>query len=74
MLVLSRKPREAILVGDNVWVTVLEVRGSVVRLGIEAPREVPVLRGELADEPPARDASPARIDKPRAKLEVSDAA
>jgi len=61
MLVLSRKPREAILVGDNVWVTVLEVRGSVVRLGIEAPREIPVMRGELLDEP-------------QAKIEVSEAA
>ena len=61
MLVLSRKPREAILVGDNVWITVLEVRGSVVRLGIEAPREVPVLRGEL-------------LDPARSKVEVSEAA
>ena len=54
MLVLSRKPREAILVGENVWITILEVRGSVVRLGIEAPREVPVMRGELLDESPAK--------------------
>jgi carbon storage regulator len=61
MLVLSRKPREAILVGDNVWVTVLEVRGSVVRLGIEAPREIPVMRGEL-------------LDASRSKVEVSEAA
>lgn len=61
MLVLSRKPREAILVGDNVWITVLDVRGSVVRLGIEAPREVPVMRGELLDES-------------RSKMEVPEAA
>lgn len=49
MLVLSRKPGQSLQIGDNITVTVLEVRGHVIRLGIEAPRDVRVLRGELED-------------------------
>ena len=47
MLVLTRKPSESIRIGDRITVTVLEVLGNRVRLGIDAPREIPVLRGEL---------------------------
>ena len=47
MLVLSRKLNQEIIIGDNVKVTVLKVKGNTVRLGIEAPREVRVVRGEL---------------------------
>lgn len=47
MLVLSRKLKQEILIGDNVKITVLKVKGNTVRLGIEAPREVHVVRGEL---------------------------
>ena len=47
MLVLSRKQKQEILIGDNVKITVLKVKGNTVRLGIEAPRDVHVLRGEL---------------------------
>ena len=47
MLVLSRWINESIHVGDDVTITVLEVRGDKVRLGIEAPREVPVHRQEV---------------------------
>ena len=50
MLVLSRKPREAIRIGDNVWITILEIKRGAVRLGVEAPREVSVLRSELLEE------------------------
>jgi carbon storage regulator len=46
MLVLTRKPDQAVLIGDNVVVRVLEVRGSTVRLGIEAPRDVAVVRDD----------------------------
>lgn len=49
MLVLSRKKDERIQVGDNIFVTVVEVRGDKVRLGIEAPREVKVMREELIE-------------------------
>jgi carbon storage regulator len=47
MLVLSRKPGEQIQIGHNITVTVIEVRGNRVKVGIEAPRTVDVVRGEL---------------------------
>jgi carbon storage regulator len=47
MLVLSRKCEESIHISDNIVVTVLDIRGSKVRLGIVAPREIPVRRTEL---------------------------
>ncbi|WP_323791039.1 carbon storage regulator CsrA [Nocardioides sp.] len=47
MLVLSRRVGESIVIGDEVTVTVLEVRGDVVRIGIDAPRSVSVNRAEL---------------------------
>ncbi|GAA0278837.1 carbon storage regulator CsrA [Cryptosporangium japonicum] len=47
MLVLTRRPGESVMVGDDVVITVLEVRGDVVRLGIRAPRSVPVHREEV---------------------------
>jgi carbon storage regulator CsrA len=49
MLVLSRKVNEEVHVGSDITITVLEVRGHVVRLGIKAPRDVRILRGELAE-------------------------
>lgn len=49
MLVLARRIGEEILIGDDVVVQVLAVRGSTVRLGIKAPRETPVHRGEVYD-------------------------
>lgn len=55
MLVLSRKEAEKIRLGDNIVVTVVRVSGDKVRLGIEAPPEVVVLREELepkASKPP----------------------
>ena len=49
MLVLSRKKNESIVINDNIVVTVVEVRGNKVRLGIEAPKEVTVHRREVYD-------------------------
>lgn len=49
MLVLSRKLGEKLLVGSDIVVTVVEVKGNRVRLGVSAPAHVQVLRGELAD-------------------------
>ena len=54
MLVLSRKQGEEIVIGSNVYITVLAVRGNRVKLGITAPREVVVERSELADSPESR--------------------
>ena len=47
MLVLSRKPGERLMIGPNIVVTVLEVRGNVVKLGCVAPMEVPIHREEV---------------------------
>ena len=47
MLVITRKPGEGICLGDDVKITVLEISGSTVRLGIEASREIPVYREEI---------------------------
>lgn len=49
MLVLSRKQTESICINDNVVVTVLSIRGSRVKIGIEAPRETPVHRKEVCE-------------------------
>lgn len=49
MLVLSRKPGEALRVGDDVEITIVEVKGDMVRIGIDAPRNVQVWRKELWD-------------------------
>jgi carbon storage regulator len=47
VLVLTRRPNQSIVIGGNVVVTVLEVRGDQVRLGIKAPRDVDVHRDEV---------------------------
>ena len=48
MLVLSRKRNETIVIGPNVEIHVLKISGNSVRLGISAPKDVKVIRGELA--------------------------
>ena len=47
MLVLSRRAGESVVIGEDVTVSVLEIRGDVVRIGIDAPRSVAVHRAEL---------------------------
>lgn len=49
MLVLSRKKNESIRIGDEISIVIVEIRGDKVRLGIEAPSEVPVHRQEVYD-------------------------
>ena len=68
MLVLSRKVGEKILVGNNVVLTVVEVNGNRVRLGIEAPREMAVVRSELVGK--GRDLE-AQMPRPRTALDES---
>jgi carbon storage regulator len=57
MLVLSRKKNESIVINDNIHITVVEVRGDKVRLGVTAPKSVPVHRKEIADKIEAKEAS-----------------
>lgn len=47
MLVLSRQRDESIFIGDNIKITIVDIRGDKVRLGIEAPTEIPVHRQEV---------------------------
>jgi carbon storage regulator len=67
MLVLSRKPGEAIHLGKDIVITVVEINGNRVRLGITAPRSVGVLRAEL--DPLA---FPPRADSPLTVPAVTD--
>lgn len=53
MLVLTRKLKETICIGDNITITVVRVRPNSVRIGIDAPHDVRVVRGELAPKEPA---------------------
>ncbi|MDE0866389.1 MAG: carbon storage regulator [Rubripirellula sp.] len=59
MLVLTRKSDEQIVIGDDIKITLVRVRGNSVRIGIEAPREVRVLRGELAARETADTSEPS---------------
>lgn len=61
MLVLTRKPQEKIQIGDNITITLVKVQGGRIRIGIEAPADVPVLRAELKAQLEAAGAAPERI-------------
>jgi len=70
MLVLSRKKNESIVINDDITIVVVEIRGDKVRLGIEAPKEVPVHRREVFDAirkneaPHAKPIAPASSTPP----------
>jgi carbon storage regulator len=64
VLVLSRRIGESVVVGTDVVITILEVRGDIVRVGVQAPRDVPVHRQEVfeAIEAANRDAASPQAD------------
>jgi len=66
MLVLTRKLQEKIHIGDNITLTIVKVKGNTVRLGIEAPREVRIVRGELPPREEAAQTAPAEKKAPAA--------
>lgn len=51
MLVLSRKKDETIVVNDNIYITIVDIRGDKIRVGINAPPEVAIHREELSEKP-----------------------
>lgn len=57
MLVLSRKKNESIVINNDITIVVVEIRGDKVRLGVEAPKEVPVHRREVYDAIHRNDAT-----------------
>jgi carbon storage regulator len=64
MLILTRRPGESIQVGEDIEISVLEIRGNQVRLGINAPAEVLVLRSELLESKPQSDLDQASSPQP----------
>lgn len=64
MLVLSRKTNERILIGDSVEIVVIEVKGDQVRIGIDAPRNLPVYRKEVYEEIKEENRKAAQVSKP----------
>jgi carbon storage regulator len=66
MLILSRKINEKIMIGDDISVTVIEIRGDQIRIGVDAPKQVKVYRQEVfdlvkAENQAAADAEMARL-------------
>ena len=70
MLVLTRKSNQSIMIGDDVEVSVLSVMGEKVRIGIQAPQEIPVFRKEIYLEIHREDGA---IEEDAARAEVKDA-
>ena len=67
MLVLSRKKNESIVIANDITIVVVEIRGDKVRLGIEAPKEVPVHRREVYDAIKRNESEQASSDEEAAK-------
>jgi carbon storage regulator len=63
MLVLTRKPGQKLLIGDDITITVLEVKGDLVKIGIEAPREIPVHRFEVYEAIEKENQAAAQVKK-----------
>lgn len=74
MLVLSRKKNESIVINNDITIVVVEIRGDKVRLGIEAPKEVPVHRQEVYDAIQRNEAESQRNEaEPQSKKGESPA-
>ena len=71
MLVLTRKHSEKIRIGNDITITVLKMKGKAVRLGIEAPAHINVLRGELVIELPAEEFEQDTLSKEKAKMRAT---
>ena len=72
MLVLSRKKNESIVINNDITIVVVEIRGDKVRLGVEAPKEVPVHRREVYDAIRRNEADDAKA--PAGEPDVNTAA
>ena len=61
MLILTRKPNESVVVGDQIRVVVVEVKGRQVRLGVEAPEDTKIYRGEIFDRIQAENSRASQV-------------
>jgi len=74
MLVLTRKQNEKIRIGDNITITVIRMKGKAVRLGIEAPKNINVLRGELLFDAANDQAADIHCESGHCKSDATDQA
>ncbi len=72
MLVLSRKKNESIVINDDITIVVVEIRGDKVRLGVEAPKEIPVHRREVFDAIHRNDPAPSKVKEPEEEVTRPD--
>ncbi len=70
MLVLNRKPNQSIMIGEDIEVVILEVKGDNVKVGLKAPRNVPVFRQELLAELKAENQRAAAQAAPEAAAQL----
>ncbi|MBS4021302.1 MAG: carbon storage regulator CsrA [Dethiobacter sp.] len=63
MLILSRKPGESVVIGENITIRILQVKGDSVKIGIEAPRETTVHRQEVYEAIMQENRAAAKVDK-----------
>jgi carbon storage regulator CsrA len=74
MLVLTRKAKQQIQIGPHITITILQIKGQAVRVGVEAPREMCVLRTEIAKKMAGEDCNPtvmAALDKVQREAEIT---
>lgn len=72
MLVLSRQRDQSIIIGDNVVVTIVDIRGDKVRLGIDAPSEIPVHRREVYEAIQRENLRASRLESKDTRQLVQD--
>lgn len=70
MLVLSRHRDESIMIGDDVVITIVDIRGDKVRVGIEAPQDIPVHRQEVYEAIKRENGKAARLQPPDIRQQI----
>ncbi len=74
MLVLTRKPTQCVTIDNRITVRVIRVRGNTVQLGIEAPRDIPIMRSELLAKPEQSAAGDEQSEQPAGETDPEDVA
>ena len=70
MLALARKVNESIIIDDNIEITILEVKGDQIKIGIDAPKSVPIYRKELYTQIRESNAAAANVVNPQALADL----